>query len=316
MNPETKASVEQIKEICRKYGIRYYSHKRITVGFNHEVHRLNDDLILKIYNVRNRDDSKRFKLESAILSSGANILKPRLIASDDSRELIDRDYLIMSFIDGISLGSVWHEGSDEQREKVIRQICDSLRVFNTLSLSEYDISGPRDWEDMISVRFNDYVARLQDKSILDEQTIRKTRDYFDNDSKYLSGSAVYPVHWDVHFDNFIVDDDFNLLALIDLETVQLAALDYPLFTIQTMMNNPDRYLSEENEKNADKKDYENLKLWYQKYYPEMFEFENLERRVSLYVLLDILDMLVDWSHVKRLHVELDKLISNQKLLQK
>ncbi|HUC96251.1 MAG TPA: phosphotransferase [Candidatus Saccharimonadales bacterium] len=309
MNPETKATGKQIQEICRRYNIQYRFHSRVTVGFNHELHRLNDDLVIKIYNVHGEDDSKRFRLESALLAYDAPFLKPRLIASDDTRQLIDRDYVIMSFVPGKSLGSVWHLGSDEQREKVIKTICNSLKVINTLSLPGNNRSGQHDWGAMVRGRFEGYITNLLAKSIIDTQAAQKARIYFDKNSKTLSSSIVYPVYWDIHFDNFIVDDDFNLLAMIDLESVRLASLDYPLFTIQTMMNYPKSYLSEEGEKFANKVDYKNLKYWYQRYYPEMFRFDGLCKRIDLYMLLDTLHMLEDWSHVKRLYDELNRIIS-------
>jgi hypothetical protein len=123
-------------------------------------------------------------------------------------------------------------------------------------------------------------------------------------------SKLYPVYWDIHFDNFIVNDEFELQAVIDLENVELTSLDYPLFVIQKQTDEPEKFLREEDEKYADIKDYEKLKSWYQSYYPEMFEFVNIETRLAVYQLLDTLHLLNDgWSHVKELHANLEKLMS-------
>jgi hypothetical protein len=39
----------------------------------------------------------------------------------------------------------------------------------------------------------------------------------------------------------------------------------------------------------------------------MFAFDNLETRLKIYQLLDILHLLKDWSHVEDLHTKLAKL---------
>ena len=93
MNPDTKLTTEQIKAICARHNFPYYSHSRITNGFSHEVHRLNDDLVLKLFN---SDDPRSFKTESAVLSSDLPFLKPKLVALGEKNEVIDRNYIIMS----------------------------------------------------------------------------------------------------------------------------------------------------------------------------------------------------------------------------
>lgn len=89
---------------------------------------------------------------------------------------------------------------------------------------------------------------------------------------------MYPVYWDIHFDNSIVNEKFELQAIIDLENVELTPLDYPLVIVKKQTDEPEKYLREENEKYANKKDYVQLMAWYKKYYPEMFAFENLKDR--------------------------------------
>lgn len=309
MNPETKATSQQIKTICDRHGIAYKSDIRVTVGFNHEVHRINDDLILKIYNVYGEDDSKRFRLESALLSSKAPFLKPKLIVSDNTREIIDRDYIIMSYVPGLALGGVWHLANDDQREKLVNTICDSLKVINTIDIPGLDRNMVDGWEVAISHRLDNHIKSLLSKSVIDEDTAEKIRLFFDNNRALLSGNKTYPVFWDVHFDNFIVDDDFNLMAILDFETVMMATLDYPLFVIQKTVNQPKTYLSEQDEKFAERADYVNLRGWYKKYYPEMFAFDNLDERVKIYMLLDTLHMLEDWSHIKSIYDELGLIIS-------
>lgn len=74
------------------------------------------------------------------------------------------------------------------------------------------------------------------------------------------------------------------------------------------MSDPAKYLSLEDERYARAEDYEKLESWYQKYYPEMFTFDNLEQRIKIYQLIDTLHLLNHWPKVKELYVALNSLI--------
>ena len=306
MNPDTKLTPAELKTICDRHGICYQSHSRITTGFSHEVHRLNDNLILKLFNT---EDARHFETESALLASNLPFAKPKLVASETKDGVIDRDYIIMTFVPGISLGSVWHLATEQQREHVIQEICKSLQIINGIEPSKIGLEMLGTWAERLSKRAEDSSIELLKRKIIDQQSAGKINAFFRLNVHSLGENDLYPVYWDIHFDNFIVNEQLQLQAIIDLENVGLTALDYPLFVIQKQMDEPEKFLREEEEKFADKKDYVNLKAYYRKYYPQMFEFSDLDIRLKIYQLLDALHLLKDWSHVKELHVKLDQLTS-------
>lgn len=306
MNPDTKLTDEQIKLICERHNIPYVSHARITAGFSHEVHRLNDDLVIKLFNTK---DSQRFDTESAVLASTANFPKPKLIASSGPTEEIDRSYIIMTYIPGNSLGSKWHLATDMQRENLIKETSQALRTINQIDPADIALKAEDSWKDSLVKGGTERVEKLKAEGIIDQATAEKTMEFLAASSPALAGSKLYSVYWDIHFNNFIVNDDFELQALIDLENVELTPLDYPLFVVQKQTDEPEKYLSEQDEKYADKKDYVKLKGWYKQYYPEMFDFDDLDTRVKVYQLLDTLGLLTKWSHVKSLHKKLHELIA-------
>lgn len=306
MNPDTKITTEEMRAICAKHNIVYHSHSRITHGFSHEVHRLNDDLVIKVFNA---DDSRSFKTESAVLSSDLPFLKPKFIAAGEKNDIIKRNYVIMSYVQGASLGSRWHLATDIQREELIKTLCQSLRAINKLNPEQIALETEQSWKDSIVARAEALTNKLQSKEIIHTPIAYKVLRTIHTNADVLSNSPLYPVYWDIHFDNFIVNEDFKLQAFIDLENIQLTPLDYPLVFIQKMTDEPEKYLREEDEKFADKKDYAKLKDLYRKYYPQMFAFDNLDTRIKMYQLLDTLHLLVDWSYNRKLHEELDKLIS-------
>lgn len=308
MNPDTKLTDEQARAICAAHNIPYTSHERITTGFSHEVHRINHDLIIKLFN---GDEIQKFRTESGLLTSTLPILKPRLVASAQNSREVDRPYILMSFVSGMSLGSHWHEATDAQRENLIKSICQSLRLINRVIPAEIGLDATKPWHQMLTERSNGLLATLQSEGIISDVTADKIRKRIGGSKGLLGDIRVYPVYWDIHFDNFIVNEKFELQAIIDLENVELTSLDYPLFVVQRQMEEPHKYLREEDEYLADKKDYEKLRGWYQKYYPEMFDYRNLDERVKIYQLLDTLHLLIDWAHVQDLHEKLAELVAEE-----
>ncbi|MCA9336295.1 phosphotransferase [Candidatus Saccharibacteria bacterium] len=306
MNPETKLTDEQTREICARHNISYRSHSRLNFGFSHEVHQLNDDLIIKLFNT---DSPVNFETELILLQSDLDFPKPKLIASYKATNEQDRSYIIMSFVPGFSLGSKWHEATDEQRERLIAGISKTLAVINRID--PRTISDTSDsWETIVEQRIKKLTDKLLAKNILTDEQARKVTATIEANKKYLAGSELLPVYWDIHFDNFLVNEQFELQAIIDLENVQIAALDYPLFVVQKLTDEPQKYLREEDEQYADVKDYARLKEQYRKYYPEMLAFENIDERVKLYQLIDTLHLLVDWSHDRELYDKLEALTQN------
>lgn len=300
MNPETKLTQAQVELICSTHGIPYSSHERITTGFSHEVHRLNDDLVLKVFNAT---IPKVFNAELAMLGSDLAFPKPTLIASDDGA-LIGRSYIIMSYIPGVPLGTVWHGATDLQRECLIEAVSSTLRMINTLDPDQLSGDSFTSWSDQLRSRGEALTKELLADQKISKEQADKVLHTLQADSKYLVTDKLYSVYWDIHFDNFIVNDKFELQAIIDLENTERAAIDYPLFVIYKQIDKPHKYLREDHEQYADKADYEKLESWYQKYYPEMFTFENQAKRINYYLLLDTLWLCKDWWQGKDVHEDL------------
>lgn len=305
MHPETKVTSTQIKQLCIQHGITYASHQRITSGFSHEVHRLNDNLIIKLFKPQH---AEKFQTERAALASDSSFLKPQLIAAGTPDSFIDRCYIIMSYIPGKSLGSMWHMANDTQREKLIANISKNLQDINTIPPEKLRLARNLSWQDYILQRVDTLVNSLVAERIVDTATAKQVHRVAHDSYSALATNKLHTVYWDIHFDNFIVDESYELQAFIDLENIGLTPLDYPLFVIRKQMHDPAKYLSQADEKYAKMADYEKLEAWYRRYYPEMFAFNALEQRIRMYQLLDTLHLLKDWSHVKELHVTLRDLI--------
>lgn len=307
MNPDTKITLLQIKQICEKHAIKYVSHERITYGFSHEVHRINEDLVIKIFNT---EHFSKFQTEKAALASEYDFQKPKLIASGAPDDFLDRYYIIMSYIPGKSLGGMWHQANDRQREKLVADICKNLQIINTIDPVSLGLQYKVSWQDHILERINSLTKEMADKKIIHAATAKRIIVLANNTYDIFKNTRLFTTYWDIHFDNFIVNDLFELQGLIDLENVELTSLDYPLFVIRKQVNDPAKYLSLQDEKHARLEDYSKLEHWYRKYYSEMFAFDNLEDRIKIYQLMDTLHLLNHYPKEEELHTTLSSLIDN------
>lgn len=306
INTETRLTPEQLNIICLRHNITLESHSRLTAGFSHELHRINQDLVLKLFNPNNPGS---FKTELALLASKLPFKKPALVAHGERNAEIDRDYVIMSYVPENSLGSVWHLTTEPQRSNLIKEICDSLKAITKIDPTILPGVVVDSWEHLLTTRFQNLVATLEEKKIIDQKIKDKVQNYFYKNVHVLKETRLYPFYWDIQFDNFIVNSAFELQAIIDLESLGLTSLDYPLCIIQNQMAEPHKFLREEDEKYASRDDYVHLMQYYKQYFPEMFDFSELETRVGIYQLLDTLHLLVDWSHVKDNYLKLARLTS-------
>lgn len=71
----------------------------------------------------------------------------------------------------------------------------------------------------------------------------------------------------------------------------MKSIDYVLDTIKKMKDYPFKYVSEEYERFIKKSDYKNLILMYKEFYPEIFNFKNIDLRLEFYSLKYDLELL-------------------------
>lgn len=251
------------------------------------------------------ENIERFTVEEKLLAHEGDFLKPKLIAADFSKEIIPNEYILMEYIDGDPLGFIWHTLDDASRESLIKEISATLRGINEIEPTDI-FTTYKQWGDHIVDRWGAGNQKLLERGVLNQRQYADITAMFSKYQPILNSSPVKVNYWDIHFDNFIVKDD-KLAAIIDLEAVSTAALDYPMYVIRKQMAQPEKYLTEENEQ------YENLETWYRKYYPEMFDFDHFEERVTLYQMLDVLHLLKDrHKEAPELYAELDDFINKLK----
>lgn len=298
MNPETTLTNDQIVKIFQKHGLEAKYISRITIGFTNEIHQV-DGYILKV--CIKEENEPQFKKETFLYEALKGKVKvPEIVVVDTSKTLIDNYYMIYHKIEGEPLASHWHELTDEQRKQLIRKFCEQLKLIATFDRSEYarvcHVEPDLNWQLHYLAEIQKWRTIAGDKQLFSQEKLQAIDAFIDRYNHVLKPQQLAVTYWDVHFDNVLVDHDMNFVGLIDFESVDIVSIDYLLAIARRLVQEPHRYLSLEMESFANKADYAYLMEWYKEFYPELFDFPELERRLDLYDIADILHLRLSFSN--------------------
>ncbi|MGC4042348.1 MAG: aminoglycoside phosphotransferase family protein [Armatimonas sp.] len=314
MNTENSITLEQIAEVFRAYALAENpSITRITSGFTNEVYEV-DGYILKVcVNLLNEPNFEREVFLYQMLRG--TVLTPEPIVVDISKSLLSKFYMIYPKIEGESAGQRWHGLDNMARREFVRDLCQQLQRMDNFPLKSYTerfgLNLNLIWQEEVVNGLFRSLAKVQEQEIpiLPETTVQAIDTYIQKTAYVLEPQKLGLVFWDVQWDNMLIDNQNRLAALIDFEGISIVSIDYRLSIIRAMMERPHIFLSSELEPCANTEDYKHLMEWYREFYPELFDFPELEKRVSLYELGDVLDHLPDWPKARQLHERLEKILS-------
>lgn len=297
MNPQTTLTNDQIIAIFHKHGLAENPNiNRITIGFTNEVYAV-DDFILKVcVKPENEPNFRKEEFLYDLLQQTAPV--PHVVIADDSRALLDKFYMIYEKLPGKPAASHWYEMTDAQRKQLTQDLCGHLKAIDQTPLEHYEkqlsVDPNFDWQQHICGRVEAKLTAISEQRLLSEATIATIRHFVEANKHVLNEQKLGLAFWDVHFDNILVDGSFKLTGLIDFESVDVYSIDYRLMVVRLMQRYPHLYLSEAKEPYAKSEDYAHLMEWYKEFYPEMFVFSDIDKRIDFYELLDIVSKLPDW----------------------
>ena len=192
---------------------------KINIGFTNTIYNINDLYIVKI--CTDVDNEKEFKKEIDFYNSNKNNnLIPKLYCSSINKKDVPYFYEIIEKIDGVSLYNVWHTFSEEQREDIIKQLCDAMKQIHS------NIGEKYDWTKTMQEKFMPLYIQAKNLNIFNEEE-QKLLDYaYSKFNKYLDSNDFVLIHNDLHFDNIFYNDD--KIKLIDFERSMYAPRDFEL----------------------------------------------------------------------------------------
>lgn len=265
---------------------------RIEIGFSNDVFSVGEELVLKI----GKSAEDRLALEKEVFLCqlfARRICSPEVVHSDTSLNEFDLPYIIYRKIRGDNLYTLWHLYSVEQRRKLVKEICDILRVINETDYTAFAArfpapatgisDAPLNWHDHICSRIEQRLEQVEQSRTIDSDSARLIRLHVQAHHEVLREQTLALTYYDPHFDNFLVADGM-VTGILDFERTQIASIDYVLDLVTRMVRYPRKYVSAHHEHLIRDEDYADLLVWYREFYPEVFAFSSLEERLSLYLI--------------------------------
>ncbi len=284
-----------VEKIFSEHGLgKVESVANIEIGFTNKVYLVNDAFILKVC----EDESNEQKFEIEVFFDNFfkdKIPVPKIRVFDKSKSIYGKFFMIYPKIDGDNLYAKWHLLNNNQRKIIIKQLCDILKVINKSPfdqfLQKFDVTFSDNWHDKILNQIQNSLKKIEKKKLLSSEFIKIIKKFVDDNHNVLKEQKLALVYWDAHFDNLLVQET-KIVGILDFERTEVSSIDFVLDIVKRMVEYPKKYMSEKFEKFAKKKDYAHLLDWFQEFYPELFEFKNLDKRLDLYAVEHDLDTLI------------------------
>ncbi len=109
-------------------------------GQINSVYQIGEALVLK---VENELDVTPHQPEIMSLALLAGVKVPKIL---DFGQIDGKRYLLMSKIFGRKLSEDWFSFSDEQKENLIRQIVEQLKIFHSIGFAKYSSRRPNEFD--------------------------------------------------------------------------------------------------------------------------------------------------------------------------
>ena len=279
--------IEQNKELFGENA----KYEKINVGFTNTIYIVNNMFIVKI--CTNTDNEKNFEKEIKFYKANiSNDLIPKLYYSNVEKDIVPYYYEIMEKIEGVSLYNVWHTFDENQREDVIRQLCDAMKQFHR------NVGESYDWTRKTSEPFISLYKKAKELNLFDNEEQEIIDKAYSKFGIYLESKEFVLIHNDLHFDNIFYNE--GKIKLIDFERSIYAPRDFELDILYRMIRKPWKFASEETEEYTKLEDYENIMMYIEKYYPELIHIDNLYKRLAIYDMAYYLKHYINNPHILEL----------------
>jgi len=257
--------------------------EKINVGFTNTIYDVDNKFIIKI--CTNANNEENFKKEIEFYKSNKdNELIPKLYFSNTDKEHIPYFYEIIEKVEGVTLYNVWHTFSEEQRDDVIRQLCDAMKYMHANKGESYN------WIDYLKNKFVHLFEQSKEQNLFNDEEVNLLENVYDCFEQYLESNEFVLIHNDLHFDNIFIND--GKIKIIDFERSIYAPKDFELDILYRMIRKPWKFASDETEQFTDEKYYSNIMTYIEKYYPELINIDNLYKRLAIYDMIYFLKQYV------------------------
>ena len=258
--------------------------ERINVGFTNVIYTVNNKFIIKICTKERKEAG--FKKEVDFYTANKdNTLIPTLYFADTSKADIPYLYEILEKLEGVSLYNVWHTFSEDQREDIIKQLCDAMMQMHKAK------SSTMNWAEHNKTIFNFLYKKAIDLQLVDYNEVKLLETALSVFDIYLPSDEFVLVHNDLHFDNVIYNN--GKIKIIDFERAIYAPADFELDILYRMVRKPWKFASEEVAELTHPDQYKNIMGYIEKYYPHIINTPHLYKRLAIYDMIYFLRQYVN-----------------------
>ena len=153
--------------------------KKIDIGFTNDVYLINHKFILKVCKNENNENNFKKKIFYYKLFKG-KIPVPNLIFYDTSKKVLNKYFMVYHKIEGDNLYSKWHLLSNEERKKIIKQICMILKVINKTGKVP-----KKNWYKERYSNTKNLLEEVNNKKIISKAFINKIERFIDGNKNVL-----------------------------------------------------------------------------------------------------------------------------------
>jgi len=258
--------------------------EKINVGFTNTIFNVNNKYIIKI--CTNYKNEESFKKEIYFyISNKDNNLIPKLYKYNIDKKETKYMYIILEKIEGTSLYNIWHTLTELERENIIKQLCEAMKLFHKNKGNKYN------WQKKINNKYLELYEQANKLKLFNIEEQNILNNAYKKFNKYLKTDKIILIHNDLHFDNIFYNK--GKIKLIDFERSMYAPIDYELDIIYRMIRKPWKYASEETEKYINENDYKNIMFYIEKYYPELVNINYLYKRLAIYDIIYFIKQLIN-----------------------
>jgi len=304
-----------VEQIFLHHGLgEIKSFQKIEIGWTNKVFSVNDNFILKF--CEDETNEEKFEREVFFYEFFENkVPVPKIRIYDNSKKIYGKFFMIYPKIQGDNLYSKWHLLSNEERNNITAQLCEILKVISKSPYDEFvkrlNLNSSMNWRDKVVSQIEKSLGEIAKRQLLQPEFIKAIRNFVEQNSHVLAEQKIALVYWDAHFDNILVQNT-KIVGILDFERTELSSIDFNLDIVKRMVEYPKKYMSEEFEKFARKEDYAQLLDWFREFYPELFDFKDLAKRLDLYAIEHDTHTLLDWPDSKEVKQMIVKSIGYEK----
>ncbi|MBD3287609.1 phosphotransferase [candidate division KSB1 bacterium] len=175
-----------------------------------------------------------------IVSEKTSIPIAQIYTYDDSRAIIDHNFLIMEFLTGTPLSEVMVDS--HQRDRVMRQtghylreLHDNCRTDKYGYLGEHNCMEPQEmWHDAFKIMWNKLIDDIVRCAVYDNDEAKVAREAFDTHHHLFHRDVPSSLlHMDIWGQNILIDDSGTITGIIDWDRalwgdpeIEFSVLDY------------------------------------------------------------------------------------------